>query len=172
MESDIRQGRMDELEQIMVLIAECVRVMREGGSDQWDETYPNVEVITGDLERRTLYVCEDNGAVAGIMVLDEIQAEPYRTVDWVQKEGPNLVMHRLAVHPQVQGKGIARRLISFAENFAADQGYKSIRMDTYAKNDKALELYRRLGYDIRGQFRLPDKISHFPVLEKILVRPD
>ncbi|NGM83688.1 GNAT family N-acetyltransferase [Paenibacillus sp. 7124] len=172
MESDIRQGRVAELEQIMVLIAECVRVMREGGSDQWDETYPNAEVITGDLERGTLYVCEDNGAVAGIMVLDEIQAEPYRAVDWVQKEGPNLVMHRLAVHPQVQGKGIARRLISFAENFAADQGYKSIRMDTYAKNDRALELYRRLGYDIRGQFRLPGKTSHFPVLEKILVRPD
>ncbi|AIQ14206.1 GNAT family N-acetyltransferase [Paenibacillus durus] len=172
MEHDIRKGRIEELEQIMALIAECVRVMQEGGSDQWDESYPNAEVIAGDIERGTLYVCEEDGAVAGIVVLDEIQLEPYRQVDWVQIEGPHLVMHRLAVHPQVQGKGIARRLISFAENFAEEQGYKSIRMDTYAKNDRALELYRRLGYEIRGEFRLPGKTAHFPVLEKILVRPD
>ncbi|MFD1772632.1 GNAT family N-acetyltransferase [Paenibacillus rhizophilus] len=172
MKRDIRQGRMEELEQIMALIAECVRVMREGGSDQWDETYPNAEIIKEDIERGTLYVCEENGAAAGILVMDENQAEPYAEIEWVEKEGPHLVMHRLAVHPQIQGKGIARRLISFAENFAADHGYKSIRMDTYAQNAKALELYRRLGYEIRGQFRLPGKTAHFPVLEKILDRAD
>ncbi|QWU15242.1 Acetyltransferase (GNAT) family protein [Paenibacillus sophorae] len=168
MEHDIRKGRIEELEQIMALIAECIRVMREGGSDQWDESYPNAEIITEDIERGTLYVWEEDGAPAAILVLDENQAEQYGEIEWVQPEGPNLIMHRLAVHPRVQGKGIARRLVAFAENFAAEQGYKSIRMDTYAKNAKALELYRRLGYEIRGEVKFPGRTANFPVMEKIL----
>ncbi|AKG35993.1 GNAT family N-acetyltransferase [Paenibacillus durus] len=168
MERDIRQGRIEELEQIMALIAECVRVMQEGGSDQWDESYPNAEIITEDIERGTLYVYEEAGAPAGILVLDENQAEQYKEIKWVQTEGPNLIMHRLAVHPRVQGKGIARRLIACAENFAVERGYKSIRMDTYAKNTKALELYRRLGYEVRGEVSFPGRTANFPVLEKIL----
>ncbi|MDT3428376.1 ribosomal protein S18 acetylase RimI-like enzyme [Paenibacillus forsythiae] len=172
MEHNIRKGKMEELEPIMELIAECVRVMREGGSDQWDETYPNAEVITGDIGRGTLYVFEEDGGLAGIIVLDENQAEQYGEIDWAQTEGPFLMMHRLAVHPKVQGKGIARRLIAFAESFAAEQGYKSIRMDTYSRNLKALELYRSLGYEIRGEVRFPGRIANFPVMEKILTSAD
>ncbi|MNM16482.1 Acetyltransferase YpeA [compost metagenome] len=168
MENVIRQGRMDDLERIMALIAECVRVMQEGGSDQWNESYPNREVIAEDIEQGTLYVFEDDGTPAGIIVLDENEAEEYLSIDWVQKEGRHLVMHRLAVHPEIQGKGIARRLLAFAEDQAAREGYSSIRMDTYAKNDRALSLYLRLGYEVRGEVRFPGRIANFPVMEKLL----
>ncbi|AIQ65291.1 GCN5 family acetyltransferase [Paenibacillus stellifer] len=168
MENVIRQGRMDDLERIMALIAECVRVMQEGGSDQWNESYPNREVIAKDIEQGTLYVFEDDGTPAGIIVLDENEAEEYQSIDWVQKEGRHLVMHRLAVHPEIQGKGIARRLLAFAEDQAAREGYSSIRMDTYAKNDRALSLYLRLGYEVRGEVRFPGRIANFPVMEKLL----
>ncbi|MNI68827.1 Acetyltransferase YpeA [compost metagenome] len=77
-------------------------------------------------------------------------------------------MHRLAVHPEIQGKGIARRLLAFAEDQAAREGYSSIRMDTYAKNDRALSLYLRLGYEVRGEVRFPGRIANFPVMEKLL----
>ncbi|MBY9078677.1 GNAT family N-acetyltransferase [Paenibacillus sp. HN-1] len=168
MENVIRQGRMDDLEQIMALIAECVRVMREGGSDQWNESYPNREVIAEDIEQGTIYVLEDDGAPAGIIVLDENEAEEYKSIDWVHKEGRYLVMHRLAVHPRIQGKGIARRLLAFAEDQAVREGYSSIRMDTYAKNDRALGLYLRLGYETRGEVRFPGRVANFPVMEKLL----
>lgn len=168
MEKVIRQGRMDDLERIMALIAECVRVMQEGGSDQWNESYPNRDVIAEDIEQGTLYVFEDDGTPAGIIVLDENEAEEYLSIDWVQKEGRHLVMHRLAVHPEIQGKGIARRLLAFAEDQAAREGYSSIRMDTYAKNDRALSLYLRLGYEVRGEVRFPGRIANFPVMEKLL----
>ncbi|KGE20735.1 GCN5 family acetyltransferase [Paenibacillus wynnii] len=164
----MRAGRQVESEQIMELIARCVQVMQDGGSDQWDESYPNREVIQEDLEQSNLYVCEVEGAIAGIVVLDENQAEEYGAIHWVQNQGPHLSMHRLAVHPEAQGKGIARRLIAFAEDHAVRGGYTSIRLDTYAKNSSALRLYKSLEYDLRGEVNFPGRTASFPVFEKVI----
>jgi ribosomal protein S18 acetylase RimI-like enzyme len=168
MSNEIRRARKDEMDEIMELIAKCVQVMQAGGSDQWDEHYPNREIISLDIERGSLWVCEENNAVAGILVLDEHQSEQYEEIEWTETQGPHLIMHRLAVHPEVQGKGIARRLSTYAEEYARQNGYSSIRLDTYAKNTRALALYPKLGYDRRGEVSFPGRTAKFPVFEKVL----
>ncbi|MNO34931.1 putative acetyltransferase [compost metagenome] len=168
MSNEIRRARKDEIDEIMKLIAKCVQVMQAGGSDQWDEHYPNREIISLDIERGSLWVCEENNAVAGILVLDEHQSEQYEEIEWTETQGPHLIMHRLAVHPEVQGKGIARRLSTYAEEYARQNGYSSIRLDTYAKNTRALALYPKLGYDRRGEVSFPGRTAKFPVFEKVL----
>ncbi|WP_252863372.1 GNAT family N-acetyltransferase [Paenibacillus riograndensis] len=164
----IRNARRDEIGAIMELIAKCVQVMQAGGSDQWNESYPNQEVISEDVDNGTLYAYEEQGAIAGIIVLDEEQAEQYDAIDWAEGQGPHLMMHRLAVHPEVQGKGIARKLIAFAEEHARSRGYTSIRLDTYAKNARALALYPSLGYEYRGVVDFPGRTANFSVFEKVL----
>ena len=166
MNNEIRAAVEKETEEIMNLIAKCVLVMQAGGSDQWDDSYPNREVISGDIARGALFAAVDEDRIAGIIVLDENQAEEYKSIEWKYTEGPHLIMHRLAVHPEIQGKGIARKLIAFAEKRAELNGYQSIRLDTYAKNTKALELYTRLGYDRKGEVNFPDRTEVFPVFEK------
>ena len=133
--------------------------------------YPNQEIIELDIEQGTLYVCEEDQRIAGILVLDENESEEYKTIQWKQNQGPHLMMHRLAVHPQIQGKGIATRLIAFAEAYAKRNGYTSIRLDTYAKNTGALHIYQRLEYDHRGEISFPGRTANFPVFEKVLVQP-
>lgn len=166
--NEIRRAHSGELQEIMNLISKCVQVMQAGGSDQWDEGYPNREVISEDIRNGTLFICTDQGAIAGILVLDEKQTEQYQDIEWIETHGPHLIMHRLAVHPEIQGKGIARRLIAFAEEFARSGGYRSIRLDTYAKNDRALRLYPSLGYSHRGEISFPSRTAAFPVFEKVL----
>lgn len=168
MNMNIRTGRMEDLEEIMALIARCVTVMQAGGSDQWDDQYPNREVIGEDLQRGTLFAAEGEGRILGIVVLDESQAEQYQTISWKQDEGPHLMMHRLAVDPEAQGQGVARNLIAFSEEYAMREGYTSLRLDTYAKNTAALKLYQGLGYDLRGEVNFPDRAASFPVFEKVL----
>ena len=34
----IRKGQLEQLDEIMGLMARCIQVMRDSGSDQWDET--------------------------------------------------------------------------------------------------------------------------------------
>ena len=165
---NVRRGRAEEVGAIMVLIARCVEAMQAGGSDQWDEHYPSREIIAADLAAGTLYVCEEEGEVAAIVVLDEKQAGQYAGIIWAEREGPQLVMHRLAVHPDRQGRGHARRLIAFAEACANEQGYAAIRLDTYERNVSALKLYTSLGYDRRGEIDYPGRTGCFPVFEKDL----
>ncbi|WP_232231460.1 GNAT family N-acetyltransferase [Paenibacillus sp. HW567] len=166
--SKIRKARRADIGEIMALIAKCVQVMQDGGSDQWDDKYPNREIITQDLDKGTLFVYEEQAAISGIMVLDEDQAEQYEAIRWSQEQGAHLIMHRLAVHPEVQGKGIARKLVAFAEELARSGGYSSIRLDTYAKNTRALALYPSLGYERRGEVDFPGRTANFPVFEKVL----
>ncbi|GJM77386.1 hypothetical protein HMSSN036_96020 [Paenibacillus macerans] len=104
--------------------------------------------------------------MVGIVVLDERQDEEYESIVWRQPKGPNLIMHRLAVDPAAQGRGIARTLIAYAERFAQQNGYRSIRLDTYAKNASALKLYRGLGYDQRGEVNFPRRVAVFRCLKR------
>lgn len=166
---EIRKAQIEETGEIMELIAKCVQAMQAGGSDQWDDSYPNREVIGQDIERGTLYTYIDNEAIAGIIVLDEHPSELYQSIQWSQEQGSHLIMHRLAVHPEVQGKGIARKLIAFAEEYARQSGYSSIRLDTYSKNTRALALYPSLGYERRGEVFFPHRTVSFPVFEKVLI---
>jgi ribosomal protein S18 acetylase RimI-like enzyme len=167
--NEIRKAQAEDTGEIMELIAKCVQAMQAGGSDQWDDSYPNREIIGRDIERGTLYTYIADEAIAGIIVLDELQNEMYREIEWSQEQGRHLIMHRLAVHPEVQGKGIARKLIAFSEEHARREGYSSIRLDTYSKNTRALALYPSLGYERRGELFFPHRSVSFPVFEKVLI---
>ncbi|WP_422656842.1 GNAT family N-acetyltransferase [Paenibacillus sp. EC2-1] len=168
MDIEIRTGRSEDLQVIMEMISRCVKGMQEGGSDQWDDQYPNPDVIGEDLEREALFVAIGDGRIFGMIVLDQNQEDHFETVDWKQVEGPHLIMHRLAVDPLAQGQGIARKLVAFAEKYAFQGGYKSIRLDTYSKNTAALKLYHGLGYELVGEVYYPGRVAGFPVFEKDL----
>ena len=56
----------------------------------------------------------------------------------------------------------------FTEKLVLEKGLKSIRLDTYSGNPKAMEFYRRLGYTELGTIDLkPDK-EKYHCFEKII----
>lgn len=52
----------------------------------------------------------------------------------------------VALAPAAQGQGVGRRLMEEAERWARDSGYRSITLNVFAANGRALALYQRLGY--------------------------
>jgi predicted GNAT family N-acyltransferase len=65
------------------------------------------------------------------------------------KEDPETVrLRQMAVVNDVQGKGIGRALMQFAENLARDRGYKRITM--HARKN-AVGFYERMGYKKIGE---------------------
>ncbi|WP_353949071.1 GNAT family N-acetyltransferase [Sporolactobacillus sp. Y61] len=151
----IRKAHINEIQAIMSIIRHVVRDMQSRRIDQWDNTYPDKEVIMNDQAAGTLYVYEDDSCLKGVIVLNEDQPEEYRVVDWTFRSGKQLVIHRLCVSPQYQGQGIATQLMGFAEEYGRRAGYDSIRLDTFTKNSFACHLYEKLGYKKTGrvQFR-------------------
>jgi ribosomal protein S18 acetylase RimI-like enzyme len=113
---------------------------------------------------------EDEEQIVGIVTLDEFQHELYRTIAWGREDGRHLIIHRLAVLPQEQGKGIARKLMDFAEGYAMEHRYASIRFDAYNKNERALRLYKGLGYAKKGEVQFEHRTTPFTIFEKIVGR--
>jgi N-acetylglutamate synthase-like GNAT family acetyltransferase len=80
-------------------------------------------------------------------------------------EQPDVVrLRQIAVLNDLQGKGIGRALMNFAENIARDRGYKIIRMHARANST---HFFEKVGYKIKGDQFIEITIPHF-VMEKIL----
>ena len=57
----------------------------------------------------------------------------------------------LATMPNARGKGVAQKLLAFAENKAKEAGYNKISLTVFKDNDKALKLYKKQGFEIIGE---------------------
>ena len=73
-------------------------------------------------------------------------------------------LRQMAVPKNMQGKGIGRALMIFAENIARDQGYKRLCM--HARRT-AIGFYEKLGYAVSGDEFVEVTIPHF-TMEKSL----
>jgi ribosomal protein S18 acetylase RimI-like enzyme len=58
---------------------------------------------------------------------------------------------QLAVHPDLQGRGLGTKLIAAAESRIFKWGHDWAVIGVEVENHRALKLYKRLGYNIFGQ---------------------
>ena len=140
----IRKANKVDLENIMKMYKSCVKGMITNGIDQWDDTYPNTEIISQDLEVMTYYVAEIEGEIIGGINIDQNQDETYLAIDWKDKSNSFLVVHRLGVKEENWGEEMGKRLMNFVEDLVVEKNLKSIRLDTYSGNPKAMEFYKQL----------------------------
>ena len=81
------------------------------------------------------------------------------------EEAPKTVrLRQMAVRNDLQGKGVGKALIQFAENLARDQGYEKITM--HARKN-AIGFYEKMGYRVSGAEFEEITIPHY-VMEKDL----
>lgn len=81
----------------------------------------------------------------------------------VQKDG-TILLRQMAVKNQLQGKGIGRALMEFAENIARDIGYKEIAMHA---RSSSTGFYEKLGYKITGDEFEKLSIAHVLMKKRI-----
>ncbi|CAM4221102.1 GNAT family N-acetyltransferase [Gillisia hiemivivida] len=142
----IRQAYQEDLLKAKKLTEACAVGMQQLGIFQWNEHYPSLEKLQQDIDQKELYVLEENDQIIGIIVLSEIMDEEYINVSWLTPSQKNLYIHRLAIHPDSWGKGFGQKLMDFAEEFARNLGYKSIRLDTFSLNKRNQNFYEARGY--------------------------
>ncbi|HUB61212.1 MAG TPA: GNAT family N-acetyltransferase [Puia sp.] len=79
-------------------------------------------------------------------------------------DGATLRLRQMAVPNNMQGKGVGRALMIFAENIARDLGYKRLCMHA---RSTAVGFYQKLGYRITGNEFVEVTIPHY-IMEKDL----
>ena len=164
----IKKANKTDLDNIMKMYKSCVKGMLENGIDQWDNSYPNAEIISEDLNVGTYYIAEIDGIIIGGVNIDKNQDDTYLALDWEDKTDSFLVVHRLGVKEEFWNKKIGKYLMLFTEKLVIEKGLKSIRLDTYSGNLKAIEFYIRLGYNELGTIDLKPNKDKYHCFEKII----
>ena len=149
---DIVKAQKQDLSSILDMIYSCIKYMKSQGIYQWDEFYPDSDIIENDIKRGNCYILKNDGKCAAYFAIDEEQSTEYSQINWLTDGRKVLVIHRLSVHPELQGKGIAKKILKFIEDSAVKNNYSSIRLDAYSGNERALKLYENFGYKKAGQF--------------------
>lgn len=114
--------------------------------------YPTEKNPRKALEEGTLFVGELDGEVVGSYVLNKVQPEEYKKINWnfEAKDEEVIVIHTLCIDINKQGKNLGRQFVEFALDYGRSIGCKVMRIDTYEFNEPAAKLYKKLGFRFAG----------------------
>ena len=164
MEMEFRTATPDDLDALVSLYGAATQDMLRQGIDQWDEYYPDREILTEDVESGDMTLGLLDGEPACAWVVNREYEPEYVSGAWEHTGGDFCVLHRLCVNPELQGRGLARQAMARMEKNALDKGFDSVRLDVFSQNLHAQRLYERLGYKRTGEVRFRKGI--FYLMEK------
>jgi ribosomal protein S18 acetylase RimI-like enzyme len=152
---------ISNLDRVKEIAESCATDMINRNIFQWNEKYPSKKIFKEDIESNSLYLAKINQEIVGCIMLSENKDDVYKDIKWLSEDNINLYIHRLAVHPQFQKKGIGKKMMDFAEKYAKSNNYESVRLDTFSKNKRNNIFYENRGYIKLGNVYFP-KQSRFP----------
>ena len=138
----IKRAEISHLEKIMDMYDSCVAGMIKKNIDQWDETYPNKEVIKQDIKLKTYFIATINQEIIGGINIDQEQDPTYLGINWEDKTASFLVVHRLAVKEEFWSQKIGK-INEIRRKLVIEKNLKSIRLDTYSTTTSYK--FRKLG---------------------------
>ena len=133
--------------QLSKVLQEAAWALETRGQPLWSQAdltpealrkaYPDAEMILGLWNGK---------AVAGMVLIAE---DPAFWPD--TPAGESLFVHKLAVIPEAQGKGIAAQMLAFARARAHKQGKRYLRLDTAFERPKVRAFYEMQGFVYVGE---------------------
>ena len=168
-----RLAQSEDHAAIMALIAHARAAIASLGIDQWQDGYPEPEVIAEDIRQGIGILFEVDGRIAGYMVALSDPEPIYNQLghQWLQNDAPYLTVHRMAIDDGFRGTGLSVRMFDHAEELAHSLGLKSVRADTHTGNKAMRGLLKKCGYSYCGDV-VYDVTAGDPVrvaYEKLLV---
>jgi GNAT superfamily N-acetyltransferase len=140
-----------DLQEIWQIIQHAIARRKADGSNQWQDGYPNPDVLSVDISKHQGFVLREEHIIIGYVAVmindepqyDEIDGEWMTTDDFV-------VYHRVAIAPEFIGQGYAKKLIQGIHDYALEKGIKSVKADTNFDNQPMINIFEKLGYQYCG----------------------
>lgn len=163
----IRPGKLEDVAAIMEIVRPVVSAMNAQGNFQWSNNYPTPEVFSRDVANKALFVGTENDQVVAFVVLDEYQPPEYAPIPWRQADRA-IVLHRFAVAPAENGKGIGHQVEAFVCDHTRSLGLSYIRTDTNSANRAMQRFLTNHGYVQTGSLFFAKCTNPFFTYDKIL----
>lgn len=148
----LRKAALEDADKIWEIIQQSIERRRIDGSQQWQNGYPNPEVIGEDIEKNHGFVMIVDGEIAVYGALIFNYEPAYDNIDgkWLT-DGDFLVVHRVAVDKKFHGRGLVKTFFEKTEDFARENNTFSIKVDTNFDNGAMLHILDKLGYSYCGE---------------------
>lgn len=97
---------------------------------------PSLQKQIGEQNHHYLLAKDDNGYLG------------YLSYEMNYNDSRLTKVHKIYILPDAQGKGVGRFFIENISEIARDNGAKGLSLNVNKYNDKAINFYRRMGFDI------------------------
>lgn len=148
----LRKAQPDDLPHVWEIIRYAIMRRKEEGSAQWQDGYPNPEVLRADVDKGVGFVLADSNTIAGYCAV-LINDEPaYAEINgkWLSDDD-FVVFHRVAISKDHLGKGLAKKMMEHIEAFAMANNIRSVKADTNFDNAAMLRIFDSMGYAYCGE---------------------
>lgn len=169
MNYSFRKAKAAEIPQVWRILEEAIARRKEDGSSQWQDGYPNLEVVEKDVDAGFAFVLLDKEIIVGYAAVIINNEPEYAKIQgkWLT-DGDFVVCHRVAISKNYAGKGLSKILLGFIENYAHTKNIFSVRADTNFDNLAMLKILEKAGYIYCGKvyFRGSAREAFEKVLDK------
>lgn len=182
---NFRKSTFDDVDRILEIIKKAKIELKKLGLNQWQNGYPDREVIENDIKSGISYVLENTEKkelesenfpkILGTIVLSPKKEIPYSKIEgkWITNDD-YIVIHRLAVDSEIKNKGIATKILEFSEKECIKNKILSIKADTHENNEPMKRFLEKNGFSYCGVIYLdrePDVGEKRIAYEKIIKIP-
>ena len=148
---NIRKGTLSDLDEIMRIYAAAKKYMvATGNKTQWNNGYPQRELIEDDIAKGQCYVCEENG-VCGVFAFILGEDHTYNYIEdgaW-KNARPYGTVHRIA--SDGTKRGIFNAALDYCKTVIPD-----LRIDTHKDNHVMQNLILNYGFEYCGIIYIDD----------------
>jgi GNAT superfamily N-acetyltransferase len=163
-----RKADTIDIPEIWAILQQAIIRRKNDGSTQWQDGYPNLEIINKDIENGYGYVLtkgENTIGYCAILINDEPEYEKIEG-NWLTNTD-FVVFHRVAIAENYLGKNLSKKIIEFIEDVARKNNILSLKADTNHDNFAMMKIFEKSGFSFCGivHFRGSPRRAYEKVLE-------
>ena len=148
---NFKKAEASNIPEIWDILQNAIIRRKKDGSNQWQDGYPNPEVIKKDIEKGAGYILTEGETIIGysaILINDEpeylkIEGNWLTNTDFV-------VFHRVAIAEKYLGHNLSQKIIECIEDFARKNNIKSLKADTNHDNFAMTKIFEKSGFKRTG----------------------
>ena len=136
-----------DLQSIMEIVHQAQAFMATLNIDQWQDGYPEEDLIALDIRLGRAYVMDVDGEVSSITILTDEPEPIYDSIDgaWLSHDR-YLTIHRMALSDRMRHSGLAGEILKNAVQLARGLGLSSVRADTHRGNAAMRRFLEKNGF--------------------------
>lgn len=146
----ITKGCLDDLNGAIEIINQAKAYFKSQNIDQWQDGYPNEDVLVNDINNDALYAVKKDDKLIALFALYHYEStyENSNEVSWSSGK-EYVVVHRIAIKNECKGQGVAKFIFDYVKS-----NYDYIRIDTHPDNKNMISCIYKNGFTYRGKIYL------------------